>query len=541
MTALTRLASFAVLGSAALLAGLTTPKLTVAGDENWPQWRGPLRTGAAPEANPPVEWSESKNVKWKVKIPGSGTATPIIWENKVFVQTAIPTGKKPAVAAAQPDSAPPAPAAASSGQGSSFTSRLLDSFDTNKDGKISRKEVPEARRGVFDRMIEQHKLDPEKTYSREELDKLLGSSTTPAKTESSSSPPQQQQRPRPGGGGGMRGAKPTEPYQFVLMCLDRQTGKTLWQQVAREEIPHEGTHPDHGFSSHSPVTDGVHVFAYFGSRGLHCFDMQGKLKWSQDFGDMRIQNGFGEGSSPTLHGNAVIVTWDNEGDSFIIALNKNTGETLWKKPRDEKTSWSTPLVVEHDGKSQVVTTASRKIRSYDLASGDLIWECSGLTRNVIPTPVAADGTVYATSGFQGNALLAIRLGRTGDLTGTDAILWSARKGTPYVPSPLLYGGRLYLFASNNNILSCFDIKTGQPVIDGQRLNDLQGVYASPVGASGRVYLVGRNGATVVIKQSEKLEVLATNRLDDRLDASPAIAGNELYLRGHEYLYCIAEK
>jgi outer membrane protein assembly factor BamB len=145
------------------------------------------------------------------------------------------------------------------------------------------------------------------------------------------------------------------------------------------------------------------------------------------------------------------------------------------------------------------------------------------------------------SGFQGNAVLAIKLGRTGDLTGTDAISWTYKKSTPYVPSPLLYGGKLYFFASNNGILSCLDAKSGEVLINAERVEALQGVYASLVGAAGRIYLTGRNGATVVSKQSDKFDVLATNRLEEKFDASPAIAGRELFLRGREYLYCIAEK
>ena len=347
---------------------------------------------------------------------------------------------------------------------------------------------------------------------------------------------------RGGRGGFGGGQKPTEVHQFVLLCLDRQTGKLLWQQTAREEVPHEGYRQGDGsFASTSPITDGQRVFAYFGSRGLYCYDLEGKLQWSQDFGDMRISNGFGEGSSPALYKDTLVVNWDNEGESFVFALDKNTGKTLWKNAREERTSWSTPLVVEHDGKPQVVTDATSRIRSYDLATGKLIWECAGLTRNVIPSPVSADGMLYAMSGFQGNALLAIHLGRTGDLTGTDAIAWSHNKSTPYVPSPLLYGDKLYFFAGNNGSLSCFDLQAGKALIDAERIDGLQGVYASPVGASGRVYLTGRNGVTVVIKQSDKLEKLATNQLEEKFDASPAVVGKDLFLRGHEHLYCIAEK
>ena len=441
-------------------------------DQNWPQWRGPLQNGVAPSAEPPTTWSETSNVLWKVKIPGYGAATPIIWEDKVFVQTAVPTGKK-----AEP-----------------------------KAGDTAEKS---------------------------------GAADAP--------PP-----PRPDGPGGPRkgkgrggmggGMKPTEVYQFTVLCLQRQTGKVLWQKLAREELPHEGYRQGEGsFASPSGLTDGQHVFAHFGSRGLFCYDLDGNAAWKRDLGKMRIAMGFGEGSSPTLYKDALIVNWDNEDSSFITALNKHTGETLWKKPREERTSWSTPLVIEQGGKAQIVVTATGKIRSYDAASGDVLWECGGLTRNVIPSPVTEDGMVYCLSGFQGNALLAIRLGRTGDLTGTDAIAWQHNKSTPYVPSPLLYGHKLYFFANNTGVLSCLDAKTGQAFIDAERMEDLSGVYASPLGAAGRVYLVGRNGVTVVLKESDKLEVLATNRLDEKFDASPAAVGKQLFLRGHEYLYCLAEK
>jgi outer membrane protein assembly factor BamB len=414
-----------------------------------------------------VEFSETSNVKWKIKLPGSGASTPIIWENKIFIQTAIATGKKPAGSAAseaKPAEPPPAP--------------------------------PEPGRG-------------------------------------------------PGGrrGGGMRGAKPAEIQQFALLCFDRSNGKPLWQKTLREELPHEGHHPDHGFSSHSPVTDGTHVYAWFGSRGLHCLDMDGNVKWSKDLGKMQTRNGFGEGSSPALSGDTIVVNWDHEGEDFVAAFNKKTGDEIWRQPRDEKTTWTTPLIVEHDGKKQVIVSASTRIRSYDLASGKEVWSCAGMTANVIPTPLVLGDTVYVTSGFMGAALLAIKLGSTGDLTGTPAITWQHAKRTPYVPSPLLANGRLYFYSGNKAELSCFDAKTGKPFIEAERVPGIGsiGVYSSPVAAADRVYLTGRDGAVVVVKQSDKLEVLATNKLDEAFEASPAIVGKELYLRGHSALYCIAEK
>jgi outer membrane protein assembly factor BamB len=324
------------------------------------------------------------------------------------------------------------------------------------------------------------------------------------------------------------------------MCLDRSNGKLLWQQVACEEVPHDGRHQTGSFAPSSPVTDGKHLFAFFGSRGLYCYDLDGKLIWKQDFGDMRVANSFGEGSSPTVTDDAVIVNWDHEGESFIIALEKETGKTLWKKPRDERTSWSTPLVVEHDGRPQIITAATRKVRSYDAENGELLWECSGLGPNTIPSPVAGHGMVYVMSGFRQNSLLAIRLDGRGDLSSTDSVAWRTDRGTPYVPSPLLYGNRLYFCAGNTAVVSCLDARTGGVVMAGKRLDGLQNVYASPVAAAGHVYLTGRNGATAVIKDGEMPQVIATNRLDDSIDASPAIAGSELFLRGHEYLYCIRQ-
>lgn len=440
---------------------------------NWPQWRGPMANGVAPQGNPPITWSETENVKWKAKIPGSGTGTPIIWGNQIFIQTAIATGKKLAPAA-------------------------------------------------------------EKKAAAISTPKVFGQAQAPA-----TPPPGGGQR-RPGGGGG-GGEKPTEVYQFALLSMDRETGKTQWQKTVREEVPHEGHHRDHGFASHSPVTDGERIYSWFGSRGLHCYNLEGELKWEKDFGKFRSANGFGEGSSPALYGKTLVVNWDHEGDDFIAAFDKESGKELWRQPRDEKTTWTTPLIVQHDGKPQVIVCASQRIRSYDLATGKQIWECGGLFANVIPTPVSDFGMVFAMSGFRGSALLAIRLGNSGDLTDTDAIAWKHGKSTPYVPSPLLYGENLYFFSGNNAILSCLEAKTGKPLFSEQRLEGPSGFYASPVGASGRVYLAGRNGTSLVLKNSGAFDVLATNKLDENFDASPAIVGKQLFLRGHEYLYCISEK
>jgi outer membrane protein assembly factor BamB len=255
---------------------------------------------------------------------------------------------------------------------------------------------------------------------------------------------------------------------------------------------------------------------------------------------MRTKLMFGEGSSPALAGDTLIVVMDHEGDSFIYALDKETGKTIWKKPRDERTTWATPIVVEVSGKMQVIANATKRVRSYDLETGDLIWECGGQTGNVIPSPVSGFGKVFCASGFRGNALQAIELGHTGDLTGSDAISWQVDKATPYVPSPLLYGDKIYVCSGNKAVISCYQAETGKPYFVKRKLESLGEIFASPVGAAGRVYFVGRKGVTKVIKLSDDFEVLATNTLDDEFDSSPAIVGDELFLKGKQRLYCIAE-
>ncbi len=424
---------------------------------HWPQWRGPLANGVAPEATPPVSWSETNHVKWKFAVPGFGTSTPIIWEDRVFLLTAVPVETN--APAATPAAEPATP------------------------------EDPRPRRG----------------------------------------------------GGGMRPEQPTQTYAFTVIAVDRQTGRPRWERVVRRAVPHEGHHRDHGYASFSPVTDGEGLYVSFGSHGLYALDLAGNLKWETDLGYQRTRNSFGEGSSPALHGEYLVVQWDHEGEDFIVALDKRTGRERWRRQRDEPTTWSTPLIVVHGGRTQVVANATQRIRSYDLHTGDLLWECGGMTQNVIPSPVTDGERLYALSGFRGAALLAIRLGHTGDLTtAAEAIAWRHGRNTPYVPSPLLYEDRLYFHSGNNAMLSCFEASTGRPLIEAERLPALSGIYASPLGAAGRVYVVGRDGQTAVLRAGAPLEVLAVNRLEDRFDASAAAVGRELFLRGHRHLYGLAE-
>jgi outer membrane protein assembly factor BamB len=340
----------------------------------------------------------------------------------------------------------------------------------------------------------------------------------------------------PGGGAGL-GVE----HKFLLLCLDRNTGKILWQAVAKTAKPHEGYHGRYGsFASGSPVTDGKHVYAFFGSRGVFCYTLEGKLVWQKDFEPMTIKLGFGEGTAPVIEQDRLILNFDHEGGSYVVVLDKSNGREIWRMNREEGSAWSSPLVVEHGGSKQVVISATKKVRSYDFRSGELIWECVGLGGNVILMPVSHSGIVYVMSGFRDPKLLAIRLGKQGDLTGTDAIVWSATRGLSYTPSPVLDDNKLYLL-TDSGMLSCLNATTGEPYYQQQRLPKTYSFKASPVAAGGKLYLASENGDVVVVRAGEKFEVLATNTFaDEFFVASPAVAGGALFLRGRNTLYSFRE-
>lgn len=331
---------------------------------------------------------------------------------------------------------------------------------------------------------------------------------------------------------------PNTLFRFVVLCLDRNTGKSLWEQTVIEELPHEGHHGDNSHASASPTTDGKFLYVSFGSRGVYCFDLDGQLQWQKKIGKVETRLSFGEASSPVLHGDTVILNRDNETDSHILALDAKTGETRWQAKRDEISAWATPLIVEQNGRTQVVTNASNRARSYDLATGKVLWECGGQVANVTPSPVLFGDHVICMSGYRGSIAMSLPLDANGDITKSDRIAWRWERDTPYVPSPLLYGDMLYFNKLNNAVLTCLDAKTGKPILESVRLPSLFNIYASPVGAADRIYLTARDGTTLVIKRSATLEVLATNKLDDLIDASPAIAGKQLFLRGQKHLYCL---
>ena len=334
---------------------------------------------------------------------------------------------------------------------------------------------------------------------------------------------------------------PNSSYEFIVLCLDRHTGKVLWRQTATKLIPHEGAHRDNNFASASPTTDGERLYCWFGSAGLYCYDLNGNKIWERNLGKIKMGASLGEGCSPVVHEGKIVIVRDHSQQSSIEVLNAKNGKSLWKVERHEKNAWATPAIVTHSGKTQVITTASGKVRSYDLNTGKVIWKCAGLTGNAIPCPVVEDDTVYCMTGYKGYSLMAIPLNAKGDITGSGKILWTKRRGTPYVPSPLLYDGLLVYTQSNQALYSAVSARSGKTHIDRERLKGLSSIYGSPVGAAGRIYLTDRSGETLVLKRSRELSILARNKLGEQVVSSPALVGRQLFLRGRKHLHAISQE
>lgn len=427
-------ATYKILGRSILIRGSATALVVLCAAtflspfsvaDNWPHWRGENGNGVSTTANPPVDWTSNPgSVKWKTEIPGQGSGSPIIWEDKVFVVTAVPVAG-------------------------------------------------------------------------------------------------------------------TKTLDFQLMCFDRNSGQLNWTQTAANGKPAGPTHSTNNYAPASPCTDGDHVYAHFGSQGTFCFTMDGQPVWSRtDFGVMQTRNGFGEGSSPTLDGDYLFVPWDHEGPSSLYCLDKQTGQTVWKTARDEPTNWATPLIVEHDGKKQVIMNGQSFARSYDYETGKEIWRCDGQTQRPAASPVHSDDTVFVGSGFRGAYLGAFDLDGTNDIEDSEHVRWTINRNTPDVASLLLSENRLYFYKAKVGLLSCVDAVTGKPFYTAQRIPNLDTIYASPVAAGGHVYLSDRDGTVVVIKDSPELQIVATNQLTETIDATPAPVDNELFIRSSRFLYCI---
>lgn len=428
--------------------------------DNWPQWRGPGGTGViGTEYKLPVEWN-ADNVKWKLKIPGQGWSSPVVWGGRTFVTTAVPEQNR------QP-------------------------------GAGNRESQP---------------------------------------------------RRQPGGRG--RGGEPRTPpninYRWEVYCIDNSTGKVLWKQAALEGRPRLTTHRSNTYASETPVTDGKHLYVYFGMMGLFCYDLDGKLIWKKDLGLYPMRSGWGTSSSPVLLGDRLFLQIDNEKDSFLVALDKKTGNEVWRVKRDELSTWSTPFIWKNRERTELVTGGTR-LRSYDPETGKLLWELGMAGGRSSASATADEETLYVGNEFRdrdgpdqgGGVLFAVKAGGSGTLTDKD-VAWSQRDAAPSMASPLLYQGYLYVLDRRTSTVNCYDAKTGKPAYQRQRLGS-GAFWSSPWAYDGKVFCLDDQGETFVLQPGPTFKVLARNKLQDQFWASVAVAEEGLLLRGVEYLYCVEKK
>jgi len=324
--------------------------------------------------------------------------------------------------------------------------------------------------------------------------------------------------------------------QFRVLCIDRKTGKVIWDQLAFEGTPYDNRHRKSSFASSTPTTDGQNVYAFFGTEGLYAYNMNGKLMWKADLGKLGTV-GMGTGTSPVLYQNLVIVQCDEESGnaSFIVGLDRKTGREVWRTPRKIQVSWCTPLLITTGKRAELITSGTEAVISYDPATGKELWRHKGVESNAIPSPVSTSNLVIVSAGFPAKVAMAITLGGSGDLA--DSVVWKYTKGTAYVPSPILYGDYLYL-TSDRGVLTCLDAKTGEVKYEGGRVPIPASFTASPVAFDGKILLTSEDGDTFVVKAGPKHEIIATNSVGEPVYASPAVAAGNIFIRGERNLYCI---
>ena len=340
--------------------------------------------------------------------------------------------------------------------------------------------------------------------------------------------------------------------KWKVLCLDQQTGKILWERTAHEGLPKGKRHTKATHANSTPATDGKHVVAFFGTEGLFCYSVEGVLLWKTNFGALdagyyevpSAQWGFG--SSPVIHGNMLLVQCDVQTNSFLAALDVATGRTLWRTPRGEVPTWSSPAVAESGGRAQVICNGYRHIGGYDLLTGRELWKLRGGGDIPVPTPILGHGLVFLTSAHGRMApIYAVRLPAEGDINLADGastnqhIAWSQRRGGNYMQTPLLAGDEIY-FCNDMGIVSCYDAKTGKLHYQERLTAGGEGFTASVVAADGKLYCVSEEGKTFVVSLGKKFNVIAMNPLGESCLATPAISAGTLFLRGQRHLFAIDE-
>ena len=413
----------------------------------WPQFRGPGSMGVSESPLLPDTWSATKNVRWKTTIPGHGWSSPVVWGDRIFVTSVVPTGA-----------------------------------------------VEEPKRGLYF--------------------------------------------------GGERPA-PNVEHRWMVYAVDRTTGKIAWEREARRGLP-MSRHLKNTYASETPVTDGQRVYVSFGNVGIFAYTVTGEVAWSVPVEPRPTRNGWGTAASPVLHNGRLYIVNDNDQQSYLAALDARTGKTVWRVERKEASNWATPYVWEHAGRTEIITSATGNIRSYDL-EGKLLWQLGPMSSIAIPTPFSKFGLLYVTSGYVGDQtrpVYAIKPGASGDIslpkgeTSNASVAWSLPQGGPYNPSPIVYGDYYYTLF-DRGFFTCHDAKTGKEIYTKVRLDPTaSGFTSSPWAYNGKLFAMSEDGTTYVIQAGPEFKVIGRNVLDEFTMASPAIDRDSLFIRTATSLYRI---
>jgi outer membrane protein assembly factor BamB len=451
---------------------------------NWPGFRGPDANMLSKSTNLPEEWGKDKNIAWVTNLEGNGWSSPIVWGDKIFVTSTFPEKVNP-VPERGPMNGPPPGGGQSPQQG-------------------------------------QNQPQPGQNP--------LPGQNPPA----GSNPPQGQATPPP--------FKPDssfmkEIYRWEVTCYDLKSGREVWKQVAYRGAPRGSKNPLNTYASETPVTDGKRVFAYFGMTGLFCYDMGGKLLWQKDLGAYLTQKDWGTGSSPVLYNDVLYIQSDNEVNSFIVAIDAETGNEKWRISRDEKTTYSTPYIWKNKFRTELVANG-KTARSYDPENGKLLWELKAGGEQVIPSPVG-DAELLFLGNAGGRAmkaeLIAVKAGLDGEISGT-GVAWKSTEASLGNPSPLLYKGLLYIIGSKGEI-TVLDAATGTLKYT-KRINGIAACWSSPWAYNDRIYFFDEKGITRVFNAGDQYSMVGENRLDDKIWGSVAITGNGYIFKGVEKLFCV---
>jgi len=349
--------------------------------------------------------------------------------------------------------------------------------------------------------------------------------------------------------GGNRTTPPASVHQWKVFCLNVGTGQVVWERQLHEGVPQTAIHLKNSYASETPVTDGQRVYCSFGNVGVFCLDFAGQVVWTHPVKPRPTRFGWGTAASPVLHDGRLYLVNDNDEESYLQALDAQTGQEIWRVPRDEDSNWSTPYIWQNELRTEIVTPGSGKVRSYDL-NGQLLWWLEGMSGITIATPYADGGLLYLSSGYVGDTMrpvYAIRPGAKGDIsladdaTSNEFIAWSNKRAAPYNPSTLVYEGRLYVLL-DRGLLACYDARAGKLVYGPERLPDGGAFTASPWAYNGKIFCLNEDGVTFVVRAGDKFELLHTNQLaeDDMGMATPAVAGDRLLIRTAARIYCIRQ-